>query len=291
MDEILKYLICPTCKSALKSRKGYLLCRKCCRQYPVKEGIPILLDSLSKQEEKQHNYFNKHQVMTERTYTLEEWHKSFLRRFGECFDNLKEKIILDGGTGEGYMTIELARRGVFVIACDIAYKGLLRLKKIAKENGLERNILCVCCSLENMPFKEKTVDIFLLNAILEHLENEKGVISEVARILKNHSGVMVTVPLKYRFMNPFFVPSSIWQDKMIGHLRRYDENDVLNKFKIYGFKKIKTYYSGHFLKVIFTKFIIPIFSSNRLIKKIEEIDSQREAVKYGASNLCVLLKK
>lgn len=49
LDELLPYLACPTCKSALKSGpENALSCTGCGRMYPVKGGIPILLEAAAK---------------------------------------------------------------------------------------------------------------------------------------------------------------------------------------------------------------------------------------------------
>lgn len=284
------YLLCPRCKGDLVSLQFQLSCQKCGRKYPIKEGIPIFNDFLSSQDFLSINYFGKSQNMTEAEYFLEEWHKSFLRRFKENFPLVKNKVILDGGVGQGYMTIELAKQGATLIACDIVFEALVRLKKIAEQKGL-KNILFVCCSLENLPIKDECVDFLLMNAVLEHLAKEEEAIRETGRVCKKHSGLMITVPLNYRYLNPLFIPSSIWQDRMIGHLRRYEEKNLSNKFKKYCFKVKNIYYSGHFKKVIFTKFFLPLFRSNNLLKRVEAIDRQDEKIKYGASNVCILFQR
>ncbi len=44
MDErLLKVLACPVCKGDLELRGEKLICKVCKREYPIKEGIPILL--------------------------------------------------------------------------------------------------------------------------------------------------------------------------------------------------------------------------------------------------------
>lgn len=41
--ELLEILACPTDKAGLKVGKDELICTKCGRKYPVKDGIPIML--------------------------------------------------------------------------------------------------------------------------------------------------------------------------------------------------------------------------------------------------------
>ena len=42
-EELLKILACPACQGDVKEEKGKIVCNKCRRRYPVREGIPVLL--------------------------------------------------------------------------------------------------------------------------------------------------------------------------------------------------------------------------------------------------------
>ncbi len=41
--ELLKILACPACKVSVRLEGQYLVCDKCRRRYPVRDGIPIML--------------------------------------------------------------------------------------------------------------------------------------------------------------------------------------------------------------------------------------------------------
>jgi hypothetical protein len=41
--ELLKILACPVCKSDVKLKGNKLVCVKCKEEYPIKDGIPIML--------------------------------------------------------------------------------------------------------------------------------------------------------------------------------------------------------------------------------------------------------
>jgi len=262
-------------------------------KYKFKNGIFNFIDEekLSGQESKQISYFGKAKNVTTADYRLEEWQKSFLRRFLENFQSVGGKVILDAGVGQGYMTIELAKMGAKVLACDLSVLALKRLQKIAEKIGVSDNIIFVACSLERLPIKNEVVDGVVSNAVLEHIFQEERAIAELGRVSKRASGLMITVPLKYRYNNPLFIPSLIWQDKKIGHLRRYSEKEILGKLKKFGYSVKKIYYSGHFSKVIFTKIFMPMFGLDNLLPRFEAIDCRQENRKYGASNICVYLER
>ncbi len=41
--ELLDILACPLCKTEVKLEEGKLVCVKCGRRYPIRDGIPIML--------------------------------------------------------------------------------------------------------------------------------------------------------------------------------------------------------------------------------------------------------
>ena len=48
--DLLDILACPVCKTPLKlTAPDKLQCGKCCRVYPIRDGIPILLEEEAQQ--------------------------------------------------------------------------------------------------------------------------------------------------------------------------------------------------------------------------------------------------
>jgi uncharacterized protein YbaR (Trm112 family) len=41
--ELLEVLACPLCKMSVSLQKETLVCTKCGRRYPIKDGIPVML--------------------------------------------------------------------------------------------------------------------------------------------------------------------------------------------------------------------------------------------------------
>jgi len=41
--KLMKILACPVCKAGLRLKKDWLVCTKCGRRYPIKDGVPYLL--------------------------------------------------------------------------------------------------------------------------------------------------------------------------------------------------------------------------------------------------------
>ncbi|MDD5561302.1 MAG: Trm112 family protein [Candidatus Omnitrophica bacterium] len=41
--ELLNILACPACKADVELKDNKIVCKKCGRRYPVREGIPVML--------------------------------------------------------------------------------------------------------------------------------------------------------------------------------------------------------------------------------------------------------
>ncbi|MFO8052761.1 MAG: Trm112 family protein [Candidatus Omnitrophota bacterium] len=50
-NKLLKILACPVCKADIKLDKEKIVCQKCGRIYPIKDGIPIMLEEEAKIDE------------------------------------------------------------------------------------------------------------------------------------------------------------------------------------------------------------------------------------------------
>jgi len=42
-DELMKILICPACKGDVRLDGEKIVCTKCQRRYPIRNGIPVML--------------------------------------------------------------------------------------------------------------------------------------------------------------------------------------------------------------------------------------------------------
>jgi len=51
-DELLKILACPLCKADVILKEEKIVCTKCQRRYPIKDGIPIMLIEEAETDEK-----------------------------------------------------------------------------------------------------------------------------------------------------------------------------------------------------------------------------------------------
>lgn len=290
-NTLKKYLLCPSCKSSLEERNNKLICTTNRHSFEINHGIPVLLDytNLHRHSKNQQTHFEK--TTEKRTIDSVKHMKpheiQYLKRFVDNFKKIKNSLILEVGTGSGYMSFGLAKCGAKVIACDITINNLIILKEFAKTLGLENNILFVCCSADQLPFKNNTFDYFVINAVLEHIPRELEAINEIERTLKKGGGLMITVPILYKYIFPLLLPVNFLHDKRIGHLRRYDETSLKNKFPHFFLKRV--YFTGHTLKVI--KFLINLLVKIFDEQVIEMEDAKRAKNKIWSSNVIAFFQK
>jgi ubiquinone/menaquinone biosynthesis C-methylase UbiE len=275
--------MCNVCNSKLIKYQDKIKCAQCSKEYPLVEGVGVFVDfkSLSDHDKNQIKYFKDEDITGGFTHQLENWQSRYVERFLENIPDVKDKVIFDCGSGSGYMAIELAKEGAIVIALDLTLRSCIRLNKIAEDLGLSDNIVVICASAESLPVRSNIADIFISNAVLEHLPNEHDAIKEINRVSSKKAYLMIAVPIYYRYLNPLLLLPNMLHDRMIGHLRRYDQSSL--KLKFYGWKNTETYYTGHTFKALFVLInkIYSIVSENF----IEVIDKRKQHKKFFSSNI------
>ena len=185
------------------------------------------------------------------------------------------------------MAIEIAKTCQTVIACDLTMMSLQRLKNNLEKLKITNVVLC-CCSADNLPFKSGLFDSCCMNAVIEHVPKEDRAIAELARMIKANGLLMMVAPLKYQFLNPLLLPINMIHDRLIGHLRRYDDKSIRKKFST-NFQLETIWYTGHTTKVIQTivNMIKLVFNE----RQIESDDKKKEHKKWWASNICWQMKR
>ncbi|UCG35539.1 MAG: Trm112 family protein [Candidatus Omnitrophota bacterium] len=51
-ENLLKILACPACKADVELKDNKIICTKCKKKYPIKDGIPIMLVEEAEDDEK-----------------------------------------------------------------------------------------------------------------------------------------------------------------------------------------------------------------------------------------------
>lgn len=127
----------------------------------------------------------------------------------------------------------------------------LPLKQYLKK----KNWYPLCGDLTKLPYRDETFDFLSVLDVIEHIEEDKHAISEMSRILKKNGILIISVPHRMKYYTN--------QDRLIGHYRRYEINQLISNFSKFSLWNLKTFgVYGSLMK------IADIQSTNP--KKIEE---------------------
>ncbi|MGH3064641.1 MAG: class I SAM-dependent methyltransferase [Gaiellaceae bacterium] len=114
--------------------------------------------------------------------------------------------VLDGGAGQGTMSSRLERLGFEVTSTDVSVAAVEFLRENLSGAVLEAD-------LGELPFADATFDAAVVGEVLEHVDDDRGALTELARVLRPGGVLAVSVPA-----NPaLYGPSDEWA----GHVRRY----------------------------------------------------------------------
>jgi SAM-dependent methyltransferase len=185
--------VCPACRSALEWGEAGATCTACSREYPVVDGVPVLIAEKESEGLKadQAEFFDEHtdeEFETTRPHGTPALYSWFLGlKFERSVDQLPE--VVDGATaltvcgGSGLDAEYLARAGAHVIASDISLGAAQRTAERARRHGL--HIEPVVAAVEALPFADRAVDLVYVHDGLHHLEDPSDGVAEMARVTRD----------------------------------------------------------------------------------------------------------
>lgn len=143
---------------------------------------------------------------------------------------LPELDVADLGCGEGYLTIEASRFARRVVAVDRSESVLERARDSASRRGI-RNIDWKRGELEDLPLKDRSVDVALLSQALHHAADPSRALAEAVRILRPGGRVLV---LELRRHDEHWVKDRLG-DQWLG----FEEDELKQFLKQAGLTAIK----------------------------------------------------
>ncbi len=103
-------------------------------------------------------------------------------------DAMAGETVLDLGSGRGWFSIEMAKRGCRVYAVDLSEKNLEHIR--SKEPSIE----CRLGSAYELPFQSERFDWIVMNEVLEHLEEPEKALEHVKQFLSPQGKLLISVP-------------------------------------------------------------------------------------------------
>lgn len=203
-----------------------------------------------------------------------------LRIAFELFDLKDDEKTLDLGCASGYFIRRLhARaRGCFTVGVDLNRRALITAKKSSCGE-------LVCCDAHLLPFVDHFFDNIACLELLEHADDDEGVIKEAHRVLSNNGKLVVSVP-RYNVLFNLLDPA-YWLTHT--HKRRY-RTGVLSKILQANNFIVLTSKSAGFI-VFQLHFLITAFLQKARVQLPRVLDNfimkivDREFFKNGGSTL------
>ena len=149
----------------------------------------------------------------------------------------KNEIVLDLGTGSGYLAFAIAKENPSnkVIGLDIVENTLKRNSEKAKQQNLS-NLQFVAYDGIKLPFKDESIDVIYSRYALHHFPDIHYTFSELKRVLKPKGRIVLSDPTPNDNDKSGFVDEYM-KKKTDGHVKFYTKTEFEelakeNKFKI-----------------------------------------------------------
>ena len=196
-NSLLKILYCPECKNDLKNTKKSFICKTCKTNYPIIEGIQILLTKLNQEQSDVQKVYEKQDVAKnfglKEEYTGSVKYRNILRKKVAniiCKKTKSKGIIVDIGCGNGLLIKEInkRRKDLQIIGIDFSLQMVLQAKEYADKNKIDS--LFIVASADNLPIKNNQANASICIDVLHHFADRsmiKKSISEFIRIIKKDS--------------------------------------------------------------------------------------------------------
>jgi ubiquinone/menaquinone biosynthesis C-methylase UbiE len=221
----------------------------------VADGIPVYVDDETVESDPQYTeqraYFDAEFAGYDR-YRLENWRVAYLARLHAAgmFDAAAAPLVDVGVGGSGYTVIEAARSGLSAIGCDLSLTALLAARSFAAREGVAERTIWACCSAERLPLETGSCGAALAIAVLEHVPDDQAALRELARVLRPGGLAWLTLPHALRHIPRVFRPANRRHDRRLGHLRRYEADDLAARARAVGLEWVDTQFTGHSVKVL-----------------------------------------
>jgi ubiquinone/menaquinone biosynthesis C-methylase UbiE len=112
----------------------------------------------------------------------------------------KGDLVLDAGCGEGRHTFECYRHDCRILGMDLSHHSLLKAKyvlgEMKKKEEAKGRVLLLRGDALRFPFADGTFDKIVCAEVIEHLENDRHGVAELARVLAEGGKIAITVPTR-----------------------------------------------------------------------------------------------
>lgn len=143
-----------------------------------------------------------------------------------------KKKILDIGCGAGTLSFYLASKHHEVLGVDISKKAIKESTISSEHMGLKNVKFKVLDFPKEIP--DGRYDAILLFEVIEHIKDDVGALRKIFKLLKPGGVLLLSTPSIKAPLHRLGLTKQF--DKNVGHLRRYDLDDLVKKIEDAGFK-------------------------------------------------------
>jgi len=217
--ELLGLLACPKCGHDLNLQiikgeekniiSGFLQCRGCSEKYFIEDNIPIFCPEVQHGGVKAQK--NNYSIWwdsyhDENSITNETSRNYFYNSLVIRAEEMKGKIILDAGCGNGRFSFIVSHyKPKLLVSFDIS-SGLLQAKKTISKYNPNANVVYVQGDITNLPFKKGIFDVVFSWGVLHHTPNTRKSFSGISKLVREEGLLGIYVyefhPL-YHYDNQF----------------------------------------------------------------------------------------
>jgi len=108
------------------------------------------------------------------------------------FADIKDKIVLDIGCGNGGKAAFYALDAKKVYGCDIDCEGLKRAEDFSRLKKVSNKTEFVYADSSNLPFKSEFFDVIIMNDVMEHFADPLKTLTEAERVLKKDGLICIS---------------------------------------------------------------------------------------------------
>lgn len=176
-------------------------------------------------------------------YQREQYRKSFLTRFfwdlrdEAVLSNINtEENIVDLGCGEGVTLERMVKRFPLksVLGLDLCYENMLICKA--------HNLRVIYGDLDNLPFRDGSIDCCLLLEVIEHLSQPESALSEIYRTLRYNGLLFIIFPNDFIYKIARLLTLKLKEAFYdVGHLKQWTPNLMKETLQNQGLVIVKQF--------------------------------------------------
>ena len=184
--------------------------------------------------------------------------------------------VLDAAVGLGQLSRKLYDAGYRTVGIDYSFEAALHVKQTSP-------VTAVVGDLTLLPFKQGAFDGVTTGETLEHLDDDRGAVRELGRVLKAGGQIVATVPAL----------QSLWSksDEYYEHRRRYARKALVGLFRDAGLDVAKASFWGFPVVLAYdTLFLLPM-NKRRARRNVQTDAALRGVARAGRMRLLVRLMR